>query len=103
MTEEQTQNIIDQRISNLFDLYPIENLQPVQVQEDMKDGLARMYSHKGSRAYLENAVKIALKNMAVASTPIEISYYKSRIDVLEQLLAKGKQIFNTTKDATQKR
>lgn len=105
MTEQQIQQIIDGRINNLFDLYPIENLQPVQVQEDMKDGLARMYAHKGSRAYLENAVKIALKNMAVASTPVEISYFKSRIDVLQQLLAKGKQIFETTKEtnATQKR
>lgn len=103
LTEDQVQEIINGRIANLFDLYPIENLQPVQVQEEMKDGIARMYSHKGCRAYLENAVKIALKNMAVASTPREIAYYQSRVDVLQQLLAKGQQLFNTTNDAVKKR
>ncbi len=98
MTEEQTQEIINARISNLFDLYPIDDLRPVQATEEMKDGLSRSYAHKGMRAYLENAIKIALKNMAIATTPVEIAYFKSRIDVLEQLLAKGKQLFNTTKD-----
>jgi hypothetical protein len=105
MTEEQFQQIINARISNLFDLYPIDDLRPIEVNEEMKDGLSRAYAHKGMRNYLENATKIALKNMAIATTPVEIAYYKSRIDVLEQLLAKGKQLFNTTKDtnAAQKR
>ncbi len=31
--------------------------------------------------------------MAVAPDPLQIAYYKSRVDVLEQLLAKGKQMY----------
>ncbi len=95
MTEDEFQKIINARLEKLFDLYPIDDLRPVEVQEAMRDGLGRMYGNKGSRAYLENAVKIALKNMAVASTPVEIAYYKSRVDVLEQLLAKGQQLYQT--------
>lgn len=93
MTEEQVQQIINGRIEKLFDLYPIEDLRPTDVTEEMKDGLGRSFAHRGMRAYLENAVKIAIKNMSIATTPIEIAYYKSRIDVLEQLLAKGKSCF----------
>jgi hypothetical protein len=59
----------------------------------MKGGLARFYADAGQRKYIENAVKIALKNMAIAPDPITIAYYKSRVDCLEQLLAKGKQMF----------
>jgi len=96
MTEEQFQQIYNARIEKLFDLYPIDDLRPSQVNEEMKGGLAKFYSNKGMRMYLENALKVALKNMAVAPTPVEITYYKSRVDVLEQLLAKGKQMFETT-------
>lgn len=95
MNTEEFEKIMNARLEKLFDLYPIDDLRPVEVQEEMKDGIARSYGHKGYRSYLENAVKIALKNMAIASTPVEISYYKSRVDVLEQLLSKGKQMFNT--------
>lgn len=87
--------IINARIEKLFDLYPIDDLRPVEVNEEMKDGLGRMFGHRGFRTYLENAVKIALKKMAIASTPVEIAYYKSRVDVLEQLLANGKMLFQT--------
>ena len=97
MTEEEFQKLMTARLEALFDLYPVEDLRPVEVKEEMKDGLAKAYSLKGFRAYLENATKIALKNMAIASTAVEISYYKSRVDVLEQLLAKGKQMFETIK------
>ncbi len=97
MTQEETEKIINGRIEKLFDLYPIDDLQPVQVNEEMRDGLGKTYAHKGMRAYLENSVKIALKNMAVAPDQQQIIYYKSRVDVLEQLLAKGKQMFETTK------
>ena len=88
---------INERLKELFDLYPIENLQPTQVTEEMKDSLAKFYADKGLRLYLENAVKIALKNMAVAPDQTQITYYKSRVDVLEQLLAKGKQMYTTTR------
>jgi hypothetical protein len=63
----------------------------------MKSGLMKAYADKGYRMYLENSVKIALKNMAVAPDQQQIIYYKSRVDVLEQLLAKGKQMFETIK------
>ena len=86
----------NERLKELFDLYPIENLQPGIVTEQMKSGLAKFYSDPGMRLYLENAVKIALKNMAIAPDQIQITYYKSRVDVLEQLLAKGKQMFTST-------
>ena len=95
MNEEQIQQVMNQRIDKLFDLYPIEDLRPLEVQEEMKEGIAKSYAQRGFRSYLENAVKIALKNMAVAATPVEIAYYKSRVDVLEQLLAKGKQMFTS--------
>ena len=81
------------RLNELFDLYPIENLQPGEISDEMKTGLARFYADRGQRLYIENAVKIALKNMAVAPDPVQIAYYKSRVDVLEQLLAKGKQMY----------
>ena len=92
MTEDQ----MNSRIANLFDLYPIDDLTPTQINEEMKSSLARFYADKGMRAYLENAVKIALRNMAIAPDQTQITYYKSRVDVLEQLLAKGKQMFNTS-------
>lgn len=95
MTSEEFDKLMNARLEALFDLYPIDDLRPVEVDEEMKDGIARSYGHKGYRSYLENAVKIALKNMAIASTPVEIAYYKSRVDVLEQLLAKGKMMFQT--------
>jgi hypothetical protein len=97
MTDEEFQKLMQARLETLFDLYPIENLQPVQIQEDMKDGLSKAYALRGFRAYLENSIKIALKNMAVAPDQQQIIYYKSRVDVLEQLLAKGKQMFELTK------
>jgi hypothetical protein len=93
LNEDQFTVIMNERVEQLFDLYPIEDLKAVEVSEDMKDGLARSYAHKGMRNYLENAVKIALKSMAIAPTPLEIAYFKSRIDTLEQLLAKGKQVY----------
>ncbi len=93
MIQEDFEKIMAARLEKLFDLYPIENLQPTQVTEEMKDSLAKFYADRGLRLYLENAVKIALQKMAVAPTPVEIAYYKSRVDVLEQLLAKGKQMF----------
>lgn len=93
MKEEKFTEKVNKRLEELFDLYPIDNLQPTEVTAEMRDGLARMFADKGFKLYLENAIKIALKNMAVAPTPIEIAYYKSRVDVLEQLLAKGKQLF----------
>lgn len=107
--EEKLTKKMTERLETLFDLYPIENLQPGEVNDEMKTGLARFYADRGQRMYIENAVKIALKNMAVAPTQIEIAYYKSRVDVLEQLLAKGKQMFTNlevlkkgTPDAIQK-
>lgn len=81
------------RLEELFNLYPIDNLQPSEVNEEMKLGLARFYADRGQKLYIENAVKIALKNMAISPDPIQIAYYKSRVDCLEQLLAKGKQMF----------
>jgi len=95
MTEEKFTKKVNDRLEKLFDLYPIEDLRPSEVNEEMKAGLARLYADRGQRMYLENAVKIAIKNMSVAPTPLEINYYKSRIDCLEQLLAKGQQCFAT--------
>lgn len=92
MINEQKMN---NRIEELFDLYPIEDLQPSVINEEMRAGLAKFYADRGQRTYIENAVKIALKNMAISPDPVQIAYYKSRVDVLEQLLAKGKQMFNT--------
>jgi hypothetical protein len=86
----------NERLKELFNLYPIEDLQPTPVTVEMKDSLARFYADKGLRMYLENATKIALTNMAVAPDATQITYYKSRVDVLMQLLAKGKQMYNTT-------
>lgn len=93
MKEDLTEKMT-KRLDKLFDLYPIEDLRPSEVNEEMKSGLARFYADKGQRLYIENAVKIALKNMAVAPDQMTITYFKSRIDVLEQLLAKGKECFN---------
>jgi hypothetical protein len=95
MNEADFTEHMNDRLKMLFDLYPIEDLRPGEVSEEMKLGLAKFYSDRGQRSYIENAIKIAIRNMGVASTAIEISYYKSRVDVLEQLLAKGKQSFQT--------
>jgi len=95
MTDEEFSKIINARVEKLLDLYPIEDLKPGQATEEMKAGIARAYSVKGYRAYLENAVKIAIKNLAVTTSLVEQAYYKSRVDVLEQLLAKGQQMYNT--------
>lgn len=95
LTEEQFEEYVNKRLEKLFDLYPIEDLKPLQLTEDMKDGMARFYADNGMRAYLENALKIAVKNMAIAPKD-QIMYFKSRVDVLEQLLAKGKELFNST-------
>jgi hypothetical protein len=97
MTDEEFGKVINARLEALFDLYPIEDLRPIEVKEEMKAGLMKAYADKGYRMYLENSVKIALKNMAVAPDQQQIIYYKSRVDVLEQLLAKGKQMFETIK------
>lgn len=93
MTDQKFLDKLNGKLAELFDLYPIDDLRPSEVTEDMKDGLFKAYGHKGFRLYLENAIKIAIRNMGLASTPVEIAYYKSRIDVLEQLLTKGKQLF----------
>lgn len=95
MTDEEFIKDKALKVEKLFDLYPIENLQPVEVREEMRDGLGRMYAHKGSRAYLENAIKIAIRNQAIATTSVEIAYYKSRMDTLLQLLSKGEQMYKT--------
>lgn len=95
MNEADFTEHMNDRLKLLFDLYPIEDLRPADISEEMKGGLAKFYADRGQRAYIENAVKIAIRNMGTASTPVEIAYYKSRIDVLEQLLAKGKQSFQT--------
>ena len=97
MTDEEFSKLMNARLEALFDLYPIEDLRPLEVKEEMKSGLMKAYADKGYRMYLENSVKIALKNMAVAPDQQQIIYYKSRVDVLEQLLAKGKQMFETIK------
>jgi hypothetical protein len=96
MNEEEFQKLMNARLEKLIDLYPIEDLRPVQATEEMKTGLAKGYANKGLRLYLENSVKIALQKMAIAPTPLEIAYYKSRVDTLQQLLAKGQQMFNLT-------
>ncbi len=92
-TDKPIEQKMSDRLGELFDLYPIDDLQPTQISEEMKVGLARFYADAGQRKYIENAVKIALKNMSIAPDPVTIAYYKSRVDVLEQLLAKGKQMF----------
>lgn len=103
MNETEFMDKINKRVEDLFNLYPIEDLNPVQVQEEMKDGLKHSYAHRGMRTYLENAVKIAIKNLAIATTTVEIAYYKSRIDCLEQLLAKGKQCYTEVSVRTEMR
>ena len=94
-SKEEFKDKINGRLKELFDLYPIEDLQPKKVSEEMKDGLSKAYANRGFREYLENAVKIALSNMAIAPDDVQITYYKSRVDVLQQLLAKGKQTYET--------
>ncbi len=95
MNKEDFKEQMNNRLEQLFDLYPIENLSPIIVSEEMKDGLAKGYANRGQRMYLENAIKIAIQKMAIAPDEVQIAYYKSRVDVLQQLLAKGKQMFET--------
>ncbi len=94
MTPEEFEKIMNARLEKLFDLYPIEDLQPSVVSEEMKGSLSKFYADRGLRTYIENVLKIALKNMAIAPDQIQIAYYKSRVDFAEQLLAKGKQMYN---------
>lgn len=92
MTEEQFEDYVNKRLEKLFDLYPIDDLRPSQMTEDMRDGMMRFYGDIGIRLYLENALKVALKNMAIAPKD-QIMYFKSRVDTIEQLLGKGKELF----------
>lgn len=93
MDEEQFETLVNKRLEALFDLYPIDDLRPSQVNEEMREGLMKFYADNGQRLYIENALKIALRNMATAPKD-QIMYYKSRVDVLEQLLAKGRELYN---------
>lgn len=103
MTEAKFTKTINDRIDKLFDLYPIDDLRPSETTEAMKEGLAKAYADRGFRAYLENSLKIALSNMAKSPTQMEITYYKSRVDVLQQLLAKGKEVFTRVEVAKEMR
>lgn len=73
-----------------------EFIEPKQVTEGMKQGLARMYSDTFMREYLINAIAIA-KNNAItlieAGKFTEAQAYASRAKSLTQLLEKGKEHF----------
>lgn len=71
-------------------------LEPTQITEGMKQGLARMYADSFMREYLLNAIGIA-KNNAITlieqGKVSEAQAYASRAKSLVQLLQKGKEHF----------
>ncbi len=71
-------------------------LEPKNITDGMKQGLARMYADTFFREYLHNAIAIAKSNalLLVGNGKYEDARdYVSRAKSLEQLLEKGKQYF----------
>lgn len=71
-------------------------IEPKQVTEGMKQGLARMYADSFMREYLTNAIGIAKNNAVKLIETKDIdkaSAYASRAAALSYLLAKGRQHF----------
>ena len=73
-----------------------EFIDPKQITDAMKQGLARMYGDAHMRDYLTNAIAVAKTN-ALTCVGLkkfeEASDFYSRAKALEQLLKKGKDCF----------
>ena len=72
--------------------YDIDPIPPIDVTEEMKEGLAQVYSNKGYRLYLENWVRIAMINMVTYMNAENIDAAKKQahfIGTIKTLLAKG--------------
>lgn len=81
----------------------IEFTDPVQITDEMKEGLAQVYSNKGYRLYLENYIKIAMMNMVKYMNAENVDGAKRQanyIGILKTLLAKGREQYT---NAIQKR
>lgn len=71
--------------------------QPDKITEQMKGGLARMYADKDFTDYLQHAINIANHNVlaSLKSNKLDIAKeFGIRIEVLKQLLDKGRLIYS---------
>ena len=93
MAKKTVMETTTEKVSALFDLYPIELDEPTKTTMGMREGLAQMYADPSMRAFLENAVRYATRSLVRSSTPESMIFYKSRIETLLQLLNMGKQHF----------
>lgn len=75
------------------------------VDAEWNSALARMYSDRGFRTYLENAVNLFTRAAAIGSADIvSLTYNKARIITLKELLIVSKNAFeqlNKIKSGTQ--
>lgn len=70
---------------------------PDKITESMKGGLARMYADKDFTDYLQHAINIANHNTLVSlkgGKPDIARDFALKIEVLKQLLEKGKTLYN---------
>lgn len=84
---------VSKRLVGLLDLYPIDFSEPKEANMAMREALARIYAEPALRAFLENAVKFANRNLVASATMEQSIFYKSRMETLMQLLNMGKQHF----------
>jgi hypothetical protein len=66
-----------------------------EMGEIWREALARMYSDRGFRSYLENAINIAIKSSAMNGIePTDIAFRKGRIEVLKELYIISKNCYD---------
>lgn len=84
-----------------IDEYGIDLTAPTEINVSMKKGMARLFADNGIRTYLENAVKIANRNMIKSLDNGESTraiYFANRIETLILLLTTGKVWYNSNKE-----
>lgn len=89
------------KLLKLIDDFGISLEAPTEINVAMKKGLARLYADNGIRPYLENAVKIANRNMIKSLDNGETAkaiYFANRIETIILLLTTGKVWFNSSQD-----
>jgi hypothetical protein len=97
--------MMSEDINKALEAVGIEPIPFMELDEEMKDGLAQVFANKGFRKYMEFAYGNQLK-AAVLKTENDkdMFFYKGRLLMLRELLVQGKKAFemNLKKDAANK-
>ena len=84
---------MNKKLTKLIDDFGVELTAPTEVNAKMKEGLARIFADEGIRGYLENAVRIANRNLIKCldnGEDRQATYYANRIQTIILLLTTGK-------------